>query len=302
MSLGGQLPNHLRRAWPDPLHRPGAALESQVDGRWILESCEHPVHRASDLLDVGVASVDELLGQPVGGYQELHPGANVGRQSVQRVGEALGPEIEIRRMVVPRIDEREFHVHAESLGRSQEIALAAAGGGLAVVRVEGEPDDPLHAGSRQFTQSFVGEGMPVAHRHTDLGNVGESRGQPFLQPLHLNGGPMHYRRAASNQAVVLLDVFEPGVDYQPSQQSLPQGSARKLDDLPVAEDVIKERPDRLLAVRPTHVQQQHADLRGGGTVPGHGEPSRHIAPVGPAARCRGFRHGCGVRHSTVCEV
>ena len=248
----------LRRG-SDPLQRPDPALVADPPVQIPLaQGLHHGRHGALDLPLVGVAALDDLLRQAVGGEQ--HPRRAVpGRLRERRTQPArdLGHETGFGRITAQRPGRNLEPNPRRRAGPGRE---GGPGRGRGELRIERQEDDPLRVVGLDRARGLLAHGVPVAHGDEGLDLAVPGLAVPTglgvqdrLQRPSLGLGVGEQRRAAAQFIVDPPRHRRPAprnpLGEQPAERS---GCA---DDRRIVEQVEEERPHRPRPVRAAEIEK-----------------------------------------------
>ena len=101
--------------------------------------------------------------------------------------------------------------------------------------------------------------MPVAHRHEALG-VDSHLEQASLQGASLLLGKAPNGRSATDHRIMMLYFARPGTRNQFGKRFTAEAGEREIDDIGIAEKVIKKRLNRLQRVRSAKLEENYTHL------------------------------------------
>src|SRR5580692_4110597 len=128
--------------------------------------------------------------------------------------------------------------------------------GRGVLRIKGQQDYFLALRSLKVRDSFAGKGMPVAHSQE------AARIQTAIHELGFEGARLALGKAADGRAsadsgVVVLHFTGASSRNEFSQRFAADAGKGEVNNIGVAEKVIKERLDRSQGIRTAQLKQNH---------------------------------------------
>ena len=246
----------------------------------LLQPLHDQLGTGLDLALVGVAGLLHVApGHAVGA--EEHVGRCGVRAGLDLPGDQPGHGADVAGVVVVAADAADRQAGEGRVGLAQALQLTEAGaaGADREVGVKGQHHHLVHVVGLDVAHRRLGEGMPVAHGHV-AGGLDAPLAQAALQLAGLLLGDAPQGRATADRAVGLLRLAGPQAADQPGQGLL-QGRIGQPDDLGIGEQVVEERTHVLDPLRPSQIQQQHANL-GHAFLPCGARPERNAGGPGPA--------------------
>ena len=167
----------------------------------------------------------------------------------------LHHRIQVRAILVEFLDRHDPRVPPVGLKPPPPLVQTAARSGLGILRIERQQHYPLGRVAFQQADRFLGEWVPIPHRHHHP-RV-EFRPERRFQRCCLPRGVLQDRTPPADLRVVMLHVARPRGGDQLRQRLPRDPGEREIDDVRVAKQVVKERFDTLQRIRPAQLKKNY---------------------------------------------